>query len=61
MISDLHSIGYVHCDIKLENILIGNQNEISGSRNIYLIDFGVSKMFEDSNGLHFDYSPTHHF
>lgn len=35
---DLHSLGYVHNDIKLENILIGYKDP----GKIYLIDFGLS-------------------
>lgn len=35
---DLHSIGYIHNDIKLENLVIG----INDPSMIYLIDFGTS-------------------
>ena len=41
----LHSIGYVHNDIKPENILIGtNENQLRSNR-IYLIDFGIATPF----------------
>jgi serine/threonine protein kinase len=40
---DLHSLGYVHNDIKLENILIGYKE----SAKIYLIDFGLSQPYID--------------
>jgi serine/threonine protein kinase len=40
---DLHCIGYVHNDIKLENILIGHKN----TSKIYLIDFGLSQPYID--------------
>lgn len=47
----LHEIGYVHNDLKLDNIVIGNKDP----HNIYLIDFGVSSMFwEKHNGLHIE-------
>lgn len=38
---DLHSIGYVHNDIKLENIIIGTKDP----NVIYLIDFGLSQPY----------------
>ena len=39
---DLHSIGYIHNDIKLDNILVDPKQETS---TVYLIDFGLSKPF----------------
>ena len=41
----LHSIGYVHNDIKPENILIGNNENDVRSNKIYLIDFGIATPF----------------
>lgn len=38
---DLHEIGFVHNDIKLENIIIGSKD----SNVIYLIDFGMSASY----------------
>ena len=49
----MHSLGYLHLDIKPENILLGS--DISKSREnatLYLIDFGISKKFILSNGDH---------
>lgn len=40
-IRDLHRIGWVHNDIKLENILIGYRDPST----IYLIDFGLSQVY----------------
>jgi serine/threonine protein kinase len=37
----LHSIGVVHGDLKLENIVIGHDDPST----IYLIDFGLSSQF----------------
>ena len=35
----MHDAGYVHRDLKLQNILIG----LNGDRNFYLVDFGLSQ------------------
>ena len=43
----LHSIGYVHNDIKPENILIGNKEDDLRSNQLYLIDFGIATPFWD--------------
>jgi serine/threonine protein kinase len=40
---DLHSLGYVHNDLKLENILIGSKDP----ERLYLIDFGLTQRFTD--------------
>jgi len=47
---DLHKIGYVHNDLKLENILIGHRD----TDRIYLIDFGLAQSFIDENGFHLE-------
>jgi len=49
----MHSKGYVHNDIKLDNIMIENQDNIDYEEKynalkgmkIHLIDFGFSKSF----------------
>ena len=41
----MHAMGYAHRDIKLENVLV-NEDDIS---KIFLIDFGFSKKFKDEN------------
>ena len=39
----LHDLGYLHLDLKLENLLFGSSDVSSeDSRLLYLIDFGVS-------------------
>lgn len=48
----LHKKGFIHCDIKPENMLLGRGYN---SNVIYLIDFGLSKRFIDENRNHIDY------
>lgn len=43
--------GYIHCDIKPENIMIGDfESDLKLKSKIYLIDFGISERYLDSNG-----------
>ncbi|CAD8072850.1 unnamed protein product [Paramecium primaurelia] len=44
-----HSKGVIHRDLKPENMILGIGNEIS---KLYLIDFGISKVYRDANGRH---------
>ncbi|CAD8153908.1 unnamed protein product [Paramecium pentaurelia] len=44
-----HSKGVIHRDLKPENMMLGVGNEIS---KLYLIDFGISKVYRDANGRH---------
>lgn len=46
----MHSCGYVHNDLKLQNILVGKNDP----ENIYLIDFGLSCPYLDAEGNHVD-------
>ena len=39
----LHEMGFVHSDLKLENILIGKHDP----NKIYLIDFGLARRYRD--------------
>ena len=45
-VKNLHSLGYVHTDIKLDNIMVDQENHIT------LIDFGRSQKFLMDNGEH---------
>ena len=42
----LHDLGYVHDDIKLDNILVG----YTDPQNIYLIDFGLAVKYLKEDG-----------
>ena len=45
--------GYIHNDIKPDNIMIGNfKKDAKLKKDIYLIDFGISKSYLDKNGEH---------
>ncbi|CAD8066061.1 unnamed protein product [Paramecium sonneborni] len=44
-----HQKGVIHRDLKPENMILGIGNEIS---KLYLIDFGISKVYRDANGRH---------
>ena len=44
----IHELGYVHNDIKLDNLLVGNKDPDM----IYLIDFGLACKYIDDEGEH---------
>lgn len=51
----LHELGYVHCDIKPDNIMTGSDNSLD---SLYLIDFGKTRKYLDSDGKHLPNKPT---
>ena len=54
IIEIVHGKNYIHCDIKPQNILIGNEN----LNLIYLIDFGLAKKYRSDRGNHVKFSVT---
>lgn len=45
----LHNCGFLHLDIKMDNILFGRGE---GSSYVYLADFGLSERFREADGSH---------
>jgi len=45
VIEAIHNRCVIHRDLKPENILLGRDNE---SHIVYLIDYGISKIYKDS-------------
>ena len=53
ILEKLHMKGYVHCDIKPDNIMIGDYTrDTELKRKIYIIDLGISHRYFDENGEH---------
>jgi casein kinase 1 len=55
-IKEVHEAGYLYCDLKLNNVLIGGAAETALPRDspfkARLIDFGLSRKYLDANGEH---------
>ena len=53
LLEKFHGEGFIHCDFKPENIMIGNYVKDPKAMNqLYLIDFGISERYIDCNGNH---------
>lgn len=53
----IHSRGYVHCDIKPQNILMGLGDQ---AQTVFVIDFGIARQFRSSStGAHVPFRQAH--
>jgi serine/threonine protein kinase len=50
----VHKLGYVHCDLKPDNFLIGRGEH---ANKIFLIDFGLARQVYDPITGHIVYTP----
>ena len=61
----IHEAGYIYNDLKLDNILIGDDMSLPHAVNslykIRLIDFGLAKKYLDENGHHVPMKALEHF
>lgn len=53
----LHSLGYVHRDIKADNVLLSLERDLidehtNGYSSVSLIDFGKTEKYQKENGAH---------
>ena len=66
----IHAAGYIHNDLKLNNMMVGYQSnfpEFFTNQNIFrdatvhLIDFGCATLFQNKYGVHYEQKTTDKF
>jgi serine/threonine protein kinase len=55
----IHSRRYIHGDIKPSNFLVGA--DLDNEDKVYIIDFGLSKLYRESSGKHMPWSDKNGF
>jgi vaccinia related kinase len=55
----IHSNGYVHNDVKAQNLLLGRGR--SKECDVYLVDFGLASKFLRGGDAHVEYKPDPRF
>jgi len=56
-LEDLHTLGFVHRDIKPQNILLGPKTSKEEHNKIFLVDFGLSNQYLTDSGDHIEDTP----
>ena len=60
ILEKLHDQGFLHCDIKPDNIMIGDFTQSLEEMNkLYLIDFGLSHSYLKPDGNHYSALKDH--
>lgn len=58
ILENVHNRSVIHRDLKPENILMGRENE---SHMVYIIDYGISKIYRDGQGRHITFKENKPF
>ena len=59
---EVHNHGFVHCDLKPDNFVLGSDDVASPENaKVYLIDFGIAQQFIDTHGRHIARSKKNNF
>ena len=62
MFEKLHSIGKIYNDLKLDNLVVGDNSSIGNSvSDLYLIDFGLCTDYLTAEGKHIEFGYTSEF